>query len=388
MKDTDDHVGGFLVHRIFVALVALVALIISLSAVPSVASDPTPAATAEGAPDYSQAANWICRPGAESICTTGLDTNVIEASGAAKSVPFVPAADPAIDCFYVYPTISDEQTTYSDLKQTPEVQDTVNKQVGRLTSKCRVFAPVYRQLTIYGLKQMLRGEAKENFDLPMGDIAAAWASYLAHDNNGRGVVLVGHSQGTILLQKLIADTIEGTPQQKLIVSAFLAGDPSLAVPKGKKVGGTFAHFPVCSAKAQTGCAYAWGTYLKGDDSPLYAFGAPQDNGMESACEHPSAPSGGIGKVAFFHKKPASAPASDPPWIEVVGEFSGQCRADDSGNDFIVSVAPGPKHAYYEQRLKSAEFLSGWGLHLEDVPLALGSILDVLDAEIATWTAKN
>jgi hypothetical protein len=355
--------------------------------VPGVADDSPPTATSDAVTDYSDAANWICRPGAESVCTTGLDAKVIEPNGASKPLPFVPAANPAIDCFYVYPTISAEETTYSDLKQTPEVRDTVNRQVGRLTSKCRVFAPVYRQLTIYGLKQMMRGEAKENFDLPLSDIAAAWASYLAHDNDGRGVVLIGHSQGTILLQKLIAGTIEGTPQQRLIVSAFLAGDPSLAVPKGKTVGGTFAHFPVCSAKAQTGCAYAWGTYLKGDDSPLHAFGSPQDNGMISACEHPAAPGGGIGELKFFHRKLTTAPDSDPPWVEILGVFSGKCYADDSGNDFIVSVAPGRKHADYEQRLKSAEIISGWGLHLEDVPLALGNILDVLDAETATWIGK-
>ncbi len=360
-------------------LVTVAALAIPFLAVPSSAQD--------AATDYSDAANWVCRPGAESVCTSGLDAKVVEPGGASKLLPFVPAANPAIDCFYVYPTISAEQTTYSDLKQTPEVRDVVSRQVGRLTSKCRVFAPVYRQLTIYGLKAMMRGEAKENFDLPMGDVAAAWASYLAHDNGGRGVVLIGHSQGTILLQKLIADTIDGTPQQKLIVSAFLAGDPSLAIPKGKAVGGTFAHFPVCSSKAQTGCAYAWGTYLKGDDSPLHAFGSPQDNGMISACEHPAAPSGGTGDLKFFHRKLATAPASDPPWVEILGAFSGKCHADDSGNDFIVTVAPGPNHDLYEKGLKRAEIVSGWGLHLEDVPLALGNILDVLDAETATWTGR-
>ena len=361
----------------------------SPNATPSApATAPSADATTSGATDYSDSANWICRPGAENVCTSGLDAKIVTPSGAAKTLPFVAAADPAIDCFYVYPTVSQEQSIDSDLEQTQEVRDVVNAQVGRLTSRCRVFAPVYRQLTIYGLRRMMRGAAKENFDLPMMDVAAAWAYYLAHDNGGRGVVLIGHSQGTILLQRLIASTIDGTPQQKLLVSAFLAGDPSLAIPKGKTVGGTFAHVPVCSAKAQTGCAYAWGSYLKGDDSPLHAFGSPQDDGMVSACVHPAAPSGGTGALKFFHKKLLSAPASDPPWIETLDEMSGACRSDDSGNGFIVTVAPGPQHAAFEKLLKNAEIVTGWGLHLEDMPLAQGNILDVLDAEIATWTTRH
>ncbi len=359
----------------------LTTLLLTFLAAPSFASD-------SPATDYSDAANWICRPGAESVCTSGLDAKVVAPSGAAKTLAFEPAADPPIDCFYVYPTVSDEQTDFSDLKQTPEVRDVVNRQAGRLTSRCRVFAPVYRQLTIYGLKAMMNGSVKENFDEPMSDIDAAWASYLAHDNHGRGVVLIGHSQGTILLQRLIAETIEGTAQQKLLVSAFLAGDPSLAIPKGKTVGGTFAHVPVCSSQAQTGCAYAWGTYFKGDDSLLHAFGRPLDNGMVSACVHPAAPGGGTGSLKFFHKKPPSAPASDPPWIETLGAISGACHADESGNGFVVTVAPGPAHDVLLQTLARAEIVSGWGLHLEDVPLAMGNILDVLDAESATWTAQH
>jgi hypothetical protein len=357
-------------------------LFVALLAAPGVASD-DPAA-----PDYADAANWICRPGAESVCTAGLDAKVVEPSGTAKTLAFEPAANPPIDCFYVYPTVSNEQTAFSDLKQSPEVTDVVNRQAGRLTSRCRVFAPVYRQLTIYGLRQMMNGSVKENFDLAYGDVAAAWASYLAHDNGGRGVVLVGHSQGTILLQRLIAETIDGTPQQKLLVSAFLAGDPSLAVPKGKTVGGTFAHVPVCSSQAQVGCVYAWGTYLAGDDSLIHAFGRPLDNGMVSACVHPSAPGGGTGTLKFFHKKPPSAPASDPPWIETLDEITGACHADESGNGFVVTVAPGPAHATYVKLLQRAEIVSGWGLHLEDVPLATGNMLDVLDAESAAWTAQH
>jgi hypothetical protein len=359
------------------------ALLVALAATPPSAPASTPGAT-----DYSLAANWVCRPGAESACTSDLDAKVVGPEGAAKALPFAPAADPAIDCFYLYPTVSHEDATVSDLQDSPEIQEIANRQIGRLTSRCRMFAPVYRQVTLVGLREMMRGEVKEDVQEPDADVAAAWAYYLAHDNGGRGVVLIGHSQGTILLQRLIASTIDGTPQQQLLVSAFLAGDPSLAIPAGKKVGGTFAHVPLCSSKAQTGCVYAWGSYLAGDSSPIFRFGSPLDNGMVSACVNPAAPGGGSGSLKFFHHKGADAPTSDPPWIESVGELSGACRLDDSGHAFIVTVHPGPRSAYYRTLLKGAEILPGWGLHLEDIALVQGNILDVLDAEIAAWTGKH
>jgi hypothetical protein len=340
------------------------------------------------APDYSQAADWICRPGAESVCTSGLDARVDAPQSASRVESFAPASDPAIDCFYVYPTVSQEESVSSDLAQSPEIKDAVNRQAGRLTSRCRVFAPVYRQLTIYGLRKMMRGEIKaDDSGDAFGDVAAAWAYYLAHDNGGRGVVLIGHSQGTILLQRLIAEKIDGTPQQKLLVSAFLAGDPSLAVPKGKTVGGTFAHVPLCATKAQTGCAYAWGSYLSDDDSPLFTFGTPLDNGMASACDNPAAPGGGTAPLKYFHRKPAGSAAEDAPWIETLGQLAGACVSDSRGSAFVVSVKPGPRASQLKTLLSDAEILSGWGLHLIDIGLVQGNMLDVLDAETATWLRK-
>ena len=356
-------------------VLAVVPILVFFFASPSVAST-----------DYSDAANWICRPGNERVCTTGFDASIVGPNEAPRSLPFVPAADPTIDCFYVYPTVSNEETIYSDLKQSPEVVDAVAKQAGRLSSRCRVFAPVYHQVTDYGIQQLFNGAPNVDFKAPFVDVVAAWRYYLAHDNNGRGVVLIGHSQGTILLQGLIASEIDGRAQQKLLVSAFLAGDPSLAVPVGKKVGGTFTHVPVCSSKAETGCAYVWASYLQGDDSRTHYFGKPLDGGKESACESPAAPSGGIGSLEFFHLKAKDAPASDPPWVETVDQFSGSCHTDATGSSFVVTVGPGPDHDSYLERMKGAVIAPGWGLHIEDVALELGNILDVLDAEIATWKA--
>lgn len=347
------------------------------------ASAQAPADTT-AAPDYSKAASWVCRPGSEDICTTGLDAVAVYPDGHKVAQHFEPAKDPAIDCFYVYPTVSQEPTDLSDMTDSPEIQQVVKGQAGRLTSRCRVFAPIYRQATISLLRKSVHGAGAMNFEAPLLDVQAAWDYDLKHDNHGRGVVLIGHSQGTILLQMLMAKSIDGTPVQQLLVSAFLAGDPSLGVPPGKTVGGTFAHIPVCSAASQTGCVYVWGTYRADDAAKSQVFGKLRSDGLVSACANPAAPGGGSGTLKFYHAKDATAPASDAPWVETVGQFSGACGADARGNAFRVTVEPGPSADSNTAMLKRSEFLSGWGLHLRDLELVQGNTLDVLDAEIAAW----
>ena len=332
---------------------------------------------ASPATDYSVPAHWVCRPGSDGTCTTGLDATVQYADGHTEAQPFTPAADPLIDCFYVYPTVSKEQTPYADLTNSPEIQTITRAQVGRLSSRCRVFAPIYRQETSYGLNS---GAARS--DDPMLDVQAAWAYYLQNDNKGRGVVLIGHSQGTILLQQLIAGSIDGTASQALLVSAFLAGDPSLAVPPGGVVGGTFAHIPTCAAAAQTGCVYVWGSYLAGDASAPPNFGSARSDGLASACVNPAAPAGGSGMLKFYYE------GASPPWVEAVGQVTGACQTDSGANIFVVTVLPGQFAAHDTSTLKAAEVAPGWGVHPRDISLVQGNILDVLDAEIVTWQAQH
>ena len=348
----------------------------------------TSATPASGAPDYSQTANWICRPGSDTVCTADQDATIVYADGHKVLQPFVAASNPAIDCFYVYPTVSEEETPYSDLAASPEIKKVVNSQAGRLASRCRVFSPIYRQATVARLRQRLTGSTATESDLPLLDVEAAWDYYLKHDNQGRGVVLIGHSQGTILLQKLLASRIDGKPQQKLLVSAFLAGDPSLGVPHGKSVGGTFPHIPTCSSIAQTGCVYVWGSYFADDKSARQIFGMARDDGMDSACVSPAAPGGGKGVLKLYHRKAPFAPPEDPPWVETVGQLSGECQANNAGVALRVTVEPGPVSGYLAELLKRPPLPEGWGLHMRDIALVQGNILDVLDAEIAARTAKH
>jgi hypothetical protein len=347
------------------------------------------AARAGAAPDYGNPAAWVCRPGAETACTSELDAMVVTADGARTFQAFQPAADAPIDCFYVYPTVSHETTDYADMQASPEVVRTVHDQAGRLTARCRLYAPIYRQLTSAGLARQMAGDGgrKLDFEAPLRDVTAAWRWYLANANHGRGVVLVGHSQGSIILQRLIASEIDGRPAQARLVAAFLAGDPALPVPRGARVGGVFKSIPLCQAPAHLGCVYVWGDYAADDASAPKVFGADPGGGMQAGCEDPAAPSGGSGPLKSYLRRPAMAPEGDPPWVEAVGQLSVAC-VDDGRNDIArVTVLPG-RYADLFSTAFAASGRSGWGLHPRDIGLTQGNILDRLADESAAWTARS
>jgi hypothetical protein len=345
-----------------------------------------PARAAAVAPDYGLAANWVCRPGAEGICTRGLDALIVAEDGARTVGKFAAAAAPPIDCFYVYPTVSEERSTYSDLRLTPEIADAARGQAGRLTSRCRLFAPIYRQLTGAGLSAVLAAHGSPDWRGPYADVLAAWRWYLAHDNQGRGVVLIAHSQGSILLQQLLAAEIDGKGGQRLLVAAFLGGDLSLPVAKAGKSGGVFGHIPLCTDGAQIGCVYVWNSYLADDRSADRVFGDNPAAPLVAGCASPAAPGGGMGDLKAYFARPASAPAGDPPWVHWAGALSGQCSADAQGTVLRVTIQPGRFADAVGAALRAGADgdPAGWGLHGVDMDLMQGNVLDRVRDETDTW----
>ena len=130
-------------------------------------------------------------------------TTVIKANGSRTVETPKAAASPPIDCFYVYPTVSSENQGNSDLQiQLPQIF-VAQAQARRFSQVCRVYAPMYRQITDRGLTTpSLHASPLLAYDRRS---ARAWQDYLAHYNHGRGVVLIGHSQGAYVLKAPDAD---------------------------------------------------------------------------------------------------------------------------------------------------------------------------------------
>ena len=149
----------------------------------------------------------LCRPAARAMRAMRPDDHVVAADGTLTRGVFTPIQAP-VDCFYVYPTVSADATPNSDMSQDPAEKNVVLQQFARFASKCRAFAPMYRQITLRGLQAALATNADPLSLFSKGaqydDVRDAWQHYLKNDNQGRGVVLIGHSQGAYILQALIA----------------------------------------------------------------------------------------------------------------------------------------------------------------------------------------
>lgn len=366
--------------RTFLLLAGLLAATSALADLP-----PAPAArpaTGDIAPiDYAKPANWACRPGVDDgTCSANLDALKIDTAGGRVPTPHVVPKDPPIDCFYVYPTASLDKTMFSDLILDDQEKKAIHGQAARLTARCRLFVPVYHQFTMAALAWTMHQTAPTPaFDTPYRDVLAAWKYYLAHDNHGRGVVLVGHSQGAIILKQLIAEQIDGKPAQKLLVAAYLAGNPDLNAK-------SFHGIKACAASDQTGCVVAWSSYLDSYDGPRF-FGATP-SGVPPLCVNPAGVGGGRGALETYLSKPNFAPPSDPPYIELTGQLTAQCVADAQGAVLRVHIEPGPAAALLGVVMARFSPAPAWGEHPLDISLVQGNMIDLIGTQTQAWLARK
>ena len=201
------------------------------------------------------------------------------------------AKDPPLDCFYVYPTVSRDQGLNSDMRPDKEETYAAETQFARFAGVCRTFAPIYEQMTIGAIAAYSAGaDIKTAAAIAYRDVAAAWHNYLTTKNNGRPFVLIGHSQGSLMLQMLISREIEANPAVAARMKLAIMPGFNVLVPEGKLVGGTFKRTPLCSRAGQTGCIMSWVSFREKNVPPGGAiFGVADQPGMTVGCVNPALP---------------------------------------------------------------------------------------------------
>ena len=345
------------------------------------------------APDYGKPANWLCLPGQSGLCSTPLRTTALNPNGYGSTGLSPVAKNPSVDCFYLYPTMSRDAGMNSDLNPGDgEERAAIVSQFARFASACRTFAPIYRQMTIGAVAAAAAGaNVAKPAMLAYGDVRAAWKEYLAKHNQGRPYVLIGHSQGSLMLQQLIANEIEGKPEAKRMKLAIIPGF-NLLVPQGKLVGGTFKQTPLCSRAGQTGCVLTWVSFREKNVPPNGAiFGVADKPGMAVACTNPARP-GATGWVAldsYWNARSAlpvpGGPISwstegDPPspFLRTEGLVSARCVQDGPRGYLSIRTNADPKDKRTDrvggEVAVLGMFIPGWGMHLADMSAPMGDLI--------------
>src|SRR5262245_32530211 len=359
--------------------------------------------------DYSDSKSWLCRPDRPGACDVDLSTTIIAANGTLTRETSKPDTNAPIDCFYVYPTVSTDPTPNSDMTADPAELNVIRQQFAQFASKCRPYAPLYRQVTLAGLRTRIAAGGSGGSlarGLQYDDVKNAWNYYLEHDNNGRGFVLVGHSQGSFILDELIRNEIDGKPVQSRMVSAILLG-ATLSVPRGKDIGGSYQNIPLCHSASQTSCVVTYVSFRSTIPPPANTrFGKVTDPNMIAACTNPVALGGGSGVLHAYLStdgrtivgttppKPWVRPEHpiDTPWVSVPGLLTAQCKSNENATylELTVHADPaGPRTNDIIGDLGTADRIQAdWGLHLVDFNIAMGNLVDIVGEQAKTWAARK
>lgn len=196
--------------------------------VPFQTYDPPPA------PDYARADAWSLRP------------------SAGNGLP--------ADVFFIAPTTYDGGRNWNARIDHPKANRQFREvmapnYVGPFVGVGRIFAPRYRQASLYSLTT-LREDAREARQFAYDDVRRAFRRYVEHDNSGRPFLIVGVEQGGALALRLLAEEVATDPAlQSRLVAAYLvdtiapADTPPIAP---------------CVERAQAGCLAAWAWVHQGD----------------------------------------------------------------------------------------------------------------------------
>lgn len=350
------------------------------------------AAVAEGAnPSRTDAAGteWLCNPDLPANpCLSNENALVQRASGRNSVQLSRPATQPPIDCFYVYPTVSRQPGPTANLEIQAAETNVATLQASRFSSVCKVYAPMYPQITDNGLQHPgsgFRAAITTGYDV----VQSAWKDYMEHDNHGRGVVVIGHSQGSTMAQELLRTQIDSNAHSRsLLVSAIIPGG-NVVVPIGKQVGGTFQHLGACTAPTQLHCIVAYSSF---DQTPPAGtlFGMPgrgvsllqvtpsPTKGMQVLCVNPAALSTGrSGVLQPYFPRNGTTSGRLIPWTTQPNLYSGRCMYENGTTWLQVNA---PIVAGDPRPLVTQVLGPNWGLHLEDVNLFLGNLVGLVGTQ--------
>lgn len=353
----------------------------------STTAAPTTTRAAYRSEIYGQSRNWLCRPDtSDDACDVELDSTLLAADGTATAEPFRPAADPSADCFYVYPTISTDKEANSDLNAGPEERTVVANQFARFAAACRLFAPVYRQVPLAGIgfssgatTTTVPG-ARPAREIAYGDVRDAWRHYLANDNDGRPVVLIGHSQGAGHLLRLLAEEIDPDARfrKEQLLSAMLigAGVPASGTSTALK------NIPPCDTARATGCVISFASFLDTEPPPADSYFGTQRRGSAGRviCTNPGALGGsGAGALnSYFPAQPEQKVATK--WVHYRGLYEGTCATNRQFDWLSIRSTAGAGDARPSD--PGGRISPQWGLHLIDMNLTLGNLIDLVRTQTA------
>ncbi len=358
-----------------------------LALLAAAAATPPAAGAAEGT-------TWICKPGqADDLCAGTIAGNTLPPPGeAAEPLDYKRPKEPPVDCFYLYPTQSEQSTPNSNLDKDPPIRRVVVQQARMFSTVCDVYAPMYRQVTFNGDQSAHNPTVETAYK----SARSAFKDYLKNYNDGRGFIMLGHSQGSAHTARLIAELVDTDRKLRKRFVGAIAPGANIAVPIRKPVGGLFEKVPACTEVGEYGCVIAFSTYSEAPPSnsaygrvdsgywiyPRERFSA---DSHEVICTDPARLDGGNGGllplVNFDYLTSTPAQETESPWASQPDYYRVQCKRQDGAHWLALSKL----NLAGDARLDlGALVASGSNYHVPEVNLAEGNLLRIAELQTGAY----
>jgi hypothetical protein len=169
-----------------------------------------------------------------------------------------PAPSGGAMVFYIHPTTYLERDRWNaplDSGGDTELRTRlfVQSQASAFTAAGQVWAPRYRQAA-FGAFLLKNEDAQKALDLAYSDVSAAFDEFVRQSGE-RPIILAGHSQGALQLERLLKEKVAGKPIARRIVAAYVVGWPISTTADLPALG-----LPPCAKDDQTGCLLSWLTF--------------------------------------------------------------------------------------------------------------------------------
>ena len=171
------------------------------------------------------------------------------------------------DVFFVHPTTFFRSAAWNaDLSQGKLNRftdvSTIRHQATAFNAAGRIYAPRYRQATLYSFFDEQTPNGQAALDLAYADVKAAFQYYLAHYNQGRPLIIAGHSQGTAHATRLLHDFFDNDPKlRRRLVAAYLIGF--------KVKPDEYQTIRPCADSLAIGCFVTYNAAAEGNDFPPF-----------------------------------------------------------------------------------------------------------------------
>lgn len=135
------------------------------------------------------------------------------------------------DVFYIYPTLLTDNNNDSwnsdpeNLDQNNTVKNIAIKyQASAWANAGKIYSPFYRQVHYRSFYEPYTSNGgKKAGKIAYNDIKRAFVYYLENLNNGRPIIIAGHSQGAYHCKQLLKDFFDDKDLQNQLVAAYLPG---------------------------------------------------------------------------------------------------------------------------------------------------------------------